>query len=125
MDRTGGSVESVPENKLFLCSELIRISAGGGSKIGNLEIIGPDGCTVTVDTLIAAGSEVRMHCVECPLGKRSCRECRFRGRVKSAQEDSVLGCFVHIEFEGRSWSAEEWRPRHLTSLKSFKAAWDG
>jgi hypothetical protein len=112
----------MPDDELFLCSELVRISAGRGSKIGNLEVIGPQGCTVTVDCPIPAGSEVRMHCVECPLGKKSCTECRFRGRIKSSEDDPVLGCLLQVEFEGRCWSPKEWHPRHLTDVRKLKEA---
>jgi hypothetical protein len=106
----------------FLCSELVRVSAGRTAAIGNLEEISPDGCVVTLDGPVSAGTKVRMRCVECPQGKRNCTECRFRGTVQDQQPVSPLGWVTRIEIEGRMWSEEEWRPRHLTNPKLLKVA---
>lgn len=107
-------------NESFLCSELIRISTGRHVEIGNLEQISAQGCTISTDAVIPAGHEIRMRCLTCPLGKKSCTECRFKGRVQSHDNDPVLGCSIYVEFYGRNWSAEEWRPRHLTNITAVK-----
>ncbi len=112
----------MPDDELFLCSELVRLSAGRTAIVGNLELISSQGCTVTVDMPMPIGSEVRMRCLECPLGKKSCTECVFRGRVKSSEDDPVLGCLMQVEFAGKTWSAEQWHPRHLTDVRKLKEA---
>jgi hypothetical protein len=106
----------VPEDK-FLCSELVKVSAGGIAEIGNLELISPQGCVVTIAAAPPIGARVGIRCVECPLGKKTCTECRFRGRVRGLETDPVLGCLLHVEFEGRTWSLDEWQPRHLTNIR--------
>ena len=100
----------------FLCSELVRLCAPGSAHIGNLEQISRTGCTVFLDDPLPIGTRVWMRCVECPQGKKSCTECRFRGRVEGCDVDPVLGCFVEVEFDGRAWVATEWHPRHLTGI---------
>ena len=62
----------------------------------------------------------RLEWVECPLGKKSCTDCRFRGWVLSHENDPVLGCMIEAEFEGRIWSVEAWHPEHLTGPPSEK-----
>jgi len=110
----------VKEDEVFLCSELVRITAGPRRDFGNLEQISPHGCTVSMDEPLPIGQEVRMCCLACPLGKKSCTECRFRGRVRSSENDPVLGCILQVDFEGRSWSDKEWRPRHLTDVETVQ-----
>ncbi len=107
------------EGDSCLCSELIRVSGGGAVSIGNLEQISPHGCQIAMEAPIATGTAVRMHCVSCPLGKKDCTECRFRGRVLDQETDPQHGCQVRIEFEGRIWTEREWRPRHFTDLKQL------
>jgi len=111
----------VQQDKSFLCSELVRISAGPRRNLGNLEQISPQGCTISMDESLPIGQEVRMRCLACPLGKKSCTECRFRGRVRSSENDPVLGSILQVDFEGRTWSHQEWRPRHLTDIEALKA----
>jgi hypothetical protein len=110
---------------LFLCSELIRLAAGRTAVIGTLVLISPVECTVTVDAPLPAKTPVRMHCLACPLGKKSCSECRFKGKVVNHEMDPTLGCMLRIEFENRMWSRDEWRPRHLTELKLLHPAEGG
>ena len=107
-------------SEFYLCSELVRISADGKVNVGNLEAIAPNGCTVTLESELPAGTVVRMRCLACPLGKKSCTECRFKGRVRCHEDDPALGYLTHVDFEGRIWSAQEWHPRHLTNLSALR-----
>lgn len=102
---------------MHLCSDLIRIFVGRAAAIANLEQISADRCTITMDTPIPAGATVRMECVECSLDKPNCTECRFKGKIESHREDPPLGHTIEIVFEGRKWSEQGWRPRHLTNTK--------
>jgi len=108
------------ENREFLCSELIKVSADETVQVGNLELIHAEGCTVSTPDVLAIGTEIRMQCLECPQGKRVCRECRFDGQVESSQRMGALGSVSEIGFTKRSWSPEEWRPDHLTELGTAK-----
>jgi hypothetical protein len=108
----------MPDSELFLCSQLIRVSTGRTRSIGNLEEIYPDGCTITIEVPPPPiGTQVRMQCIACPQSKKSC-DCRLKGRVRCHENDPVLGCIIQVEFEGRSWSPEEWHPQHLTNIKT-------
>src|SRR5579871_4087241 len=113
---------NVLQDDKFLCSELIQVSAGGKVEIGNLELISSAGCTLTVAAELPVGAVVKIRCLECPLGKKPCKECRFRGKVRHSNVDPVLGCLMDIDFEGRIWSPQEWKPRHLTKVRSVIAA---
>lgn len=104
------------DDKEFLCSELIKVSANQTVQVGNLELIHAEGCTVSTPDTIAVGTKVRMQCLECPQGKRVCSECRFDGQVDSSLEAGALGSVLEIGFKNRNWSPEEWRPGHLTDL---------
>lgn len=104
----------------FLCSQLVRITVGRTVVVGNLEEICEISCTVTLEDSLAIGTEVRMHCVACPLGKKACTECRFRGKVRCLENDPLLGCLLEVEFEGRTWSADDWHPMHLTAVKNLE-----
>ena len=110
----------MPTGKLFLCSQLMRVSTGRGSTIGNLEDIRPDKCTVSVEALPPIGAKITMQCIECPLGKKSCTDCRFTGRVQCHENDPVLGYSMQVEFEGRMWSALQWHPQHLTDINNLR-----
>jgi hypothetical protein len=105
--------ELMESEDLYLCSDLIRITADAAEQIGNLESIAPGGCTVSAPVSIAVGRRVAMQCVECPQGKSACLECQFGGVVRSVEEAGALGCAVKIEFRDRIWSPREWTPRHL------------
>src|SRR5579862_4948201 len=100
----------------FLCSELIQVSTSSLVQIGNLEQICADRCTVLMATPPPVGAIVRMRCLQCPRGRKSCTECRFTGRVRACENDPHLGCFIQVDFHGRAWSAEKWQPGHLTEL---------
>ena len=103
---------------VFLCSQLMRVSSDKAVTIGNVEEIYPDGCTITLDVPPPPiGAQIRMRCISCPLGKKSCTDCKFKGRIRCHENDPVLGCLIHVEFEGRAWSAEEWHPQHLTNVE--------
>lgn len=104
-------------DELFLCSQLMKVSANRTVTIGNLEDICATRCSVAVEEPPPIGARVMIRCLECPLGKKSCTECRFRGLVRSHENDPVLGSLMQVEFEGRIWSAEEWHPEHLTKVK--------
>lgn len=104
------------KNEQFLCSEMVRLTTGRKEKVGNLEKISTNGCTVTMDAAPSVGTQVRMRCLVCPLGRKTCKGCKFNGRVRSKEKDPVLGCIVDVDFQGRTWSAEEWHPRHLTNI---------
>jgi hypothetical protein len=108
------------QSEFYLCSELVRISTGGKVNVGNLEAIAPNGCTVTLESELPAGTVVRIRCMVCPLGKKSCTECRFKGRVRCQENDPALGQLTQVDFEGRTWSAAEWHPRHLTNLSALR-----
>jgi hypothetical protein len=114
----------MPDDERFLCSQLMKVSAGRTVAIGNLEDICETGCTVAIEVPPPIGTQVTMRCIECPLGKKSCTDCRFRGRVRSHENDPALGCFMQVEFDGRVWSSEEWRPEHLTKIKPLARCLD-
>jgi len=109
------------DDELFLCSQLMSVSTGRTVRIANLENISPDGCTLKAEAPPPIGAQVTMRCIACPLGKKSCVDCRFKGRVRGHENDPVLGCFTQVEFEGRTWSPETWHPRHLTKIKKRKS----
>jgi hypothetical protein len=104
------------KNDFFLCSQLVKLTVGRTVVVGNLEEICEGRCTVALEEPLALGTRVRMNCVTCPLEKKSCAECRFRGKVRYRENDPLLGCLMRIEFEGRTWSEVEWRPMHLTNV---------
>jgi hypothetical protein len=105
-----------------LCADLIKLSTGTVSVIGNVEQISTEGCTVVLDVPIAVETPVRMQCVACPQGKKRCTECRFRGKVRAYRDAAPYGYEIQIAFEGRIWSEDEWHPRHLTSISERPAA---
>ena len=105
------------DRDLFLCSQLMKVSASQTTTVGNLEDICATTCTVAVEVPPPIGAQVSIRCIGCPLGKKPCTDCRFRGSVRSHENDPVLGCLMQIEFEGRMWSAEEWHPEHLTKIE--------
>jgi hypothetical protein len=105
------------QDELFLCSQLMKVSSNRAVAIGNLEDICATGCTVAIEGPPPIGAQVTIRCMECPLAKKGCTDCRFTGWVRSHENDPVLGCLMRVEFEGRMWSSEEWRPEHLTKIK--------
>jgi hypothetical protein len=105
------------DSRLFLCSQLMQVSASRTVTIGNLEDICATRCTVAIEVPPPIGAQVTIRCLECPLGKKGCTDCRFRGWVRSHENDPALGCLIQVEFNGRVWSAEEWHPEHLTKIK--------
>jgi hypothetical protein len=106
------------DRKPFLCSELVIISTGTKVTVGNLDSIGVERCTVTLPVPVPIGCCVSMRCLECPKGgRKACGDCRFRGQVRSSANDPVLGHLIHIDFEGRMWSPEEWEPGHLKNVR--------
>jgi hypothetical protein len=109
----------VRDRDLFLCSQLMRVSVGRTVSVGNLEDISPDCCTVTIDAPPPIGAQVTMRCVKCPLGKKSCTDCRFKGTVQCHENDPVLGCLIQVQFQGRVGSPEAWHPQHLTNIKGL------
>ena len=113
------------DGESFLCSQLLRVFAGRAVRTGNLEDICSERCTVLVEELPPIGTRVTIRCIECPNGKKSCTDCRFKGRVRCHQEDPVLGGLMQVEFEGRSWSPEEWHPQHLIPLRDLEEIDDG
>ena len=104
------------DNEFYSCSDLIWVSAPGTTEIANLEQISPSGCALTMPVALPVGNQVKMQCMECPQGKEVCTDCRLKGRVKSHEAVPLLGNLMEVDFEGRNWSAEEWRPRHLTRI---------
>ena len=104
------------DNKASLCSDLILVSARGVHEIANLERIDPNGCELILQRALPVGQRVSLQCLECPAGKKACTECRFKGQIQSREADPLLGNSVRIDFLGRSWSAKEWQPRHLTNF---------
>ena len=108
--------------ELFLCSQLMTVTTRGAVSAGNLEDIGAHRCTLAIETPPPVGAQVTLRCIECPLGKKSCTACRFKGRVRCHENDPVLGCLIQVEFEGRKWSREAWHPQHLTRIKRFTRA---
>jgi hypothetical protein len=104
------------ENQVYLCSELVRISTGRNAAVGNLESITPKGCTLSMPQGPPVGTPIRMQCLECPQGKKSCTECVFRGRVARCTSDVPLGSTVDVHFDGCIWSPQRWHPRHLTDI---------
>jgi hypothetical protein len=106
--------------KLFLCSELVMISTGTKVAAGNLDEIGADRCMVTLPVPIPVGCRVSMRCLECPKGgRKACGDCRFSGQVTSSENDPVVGYLIHINFDGRRWSPEEWEPGHLVDIQAY------
>ncbi|HUX43422.1 MAG TPA: hypothetical protein VMV57_01610 [Terracidiphilus sp.] len=101
------------DSKLFLCAQLVRVIAGRSAEVGQLEQISEHRCVLSVPGGVPVGTTVRMQCLECPAGKRSCRECIFRGRVEYAETDATLGCLLEVEFDGRRWKKDRWQPEHL------------
>jgi hypothetical protein len=114
----------MPDDDFFLCSQLIRVIAGRTVRIGNLEDIRTDRCTVTLEEPPPVGAQVTVRCIRCPQGKKSCTECRFRGRVRCHENDPTLGCLIHVDFEGRLWSPEEWHPQHQTNIRRLGGTTD-
>src|SRR5579862_1336104 len=106
----------------YLCSDLISVTVGCTVFVGNLEQICEGGCSVVLEEPLAIGTQVRMHCVACPLGKAKCAECQFKGKVRCHENDPAIGCLLEIEFEGRTWSSTEWHPRHLTNVDLMRPA---
>jgi hypothetical protein len=93
------------DSRLFLCSELVMISTGTKFTVGNLDSIEAE------------------RCLECPQGgRKACGHCRFKGQVRSLENDPVLGHLIHIDFEGRMWSPEEWEPGHLVNIQAYCSA---
>lgn len=118
---------SLPEVKAmseerYQCSELVKMSTPLGNAIGNLERIAQDDCTIAAETPVPVGTLLKMRCVECPLGKKNCAECRFQGTVQSQESDPVLGCLLRVRFERRKWSPDAWQPRHLTDFHNLARA---
>jgi hypothetical protein len=114
-------IRSMQDRELFLCSQLMRVSQGRTGSVGNLEDICPDSCTITLDEPPPIGAQVTIRCVRCPLGMKSCTDCRFKGTVQCHENDPVLGCLIQVEFQDRVWSPEAWHPQHLTDIKGFSA----
>ena len=117
---------SLPEVKVmfderYQCSELVKFSTPQGSAIGNLERISQEDCTITAEIPVPVGTSLRMRCVECPLRKKNCTECRFQGTVQGQETDPVLGCLLRVRFERRKWSPDAWQPRHLTDFHKLAA----
>jgi hypothetical protein len=108
----------------FLCSQLMRVSEGRTVRIGNLEDICSDGCTITMEVPLPIGTQVTIRCIECPKGKKACTDCKFDGRVRCHEKDPVLGYLTQVEFDGRVWSAEEWHPEHLTKIRPIAPSAD-
>jgi hypothetical protein len=106
------------DRELFLCSQLMRVTTDRTLSVGNLEEIYPRGCTITIEVPPPIGAQVRMRCIACPQGKKSCSDCSLKGRVQCHANDPVLGCLIAVEFEGRSWSPEAWYPQHLINVKA-------
>ena len=108
------------DSKLFLCSELVIVSTGTKFTVGNLDSIEGERCAVTLTTPVPVSCWVSMRCLECPKGgRKACGHCRFRGQVQSSEHDPVLGHLIHIDFEGRMWSPEEWEPGHLVNIQAY------
>lgn len=105
------------ENGTFLCSDLIVVSTERKSEVGNLEVINPTGCTLTMPHALRAGTPVRIQCLECPVCQEHCTECRFEGIVQQRAVKAPYGFSVEVQFAERTWSAKEWRPRHLFCLQ--------
>jgi hypothetical protein len=110
--------------ELFLCSQLMRVSEGRSVSIGNLEDIYSNGCTIRMELPLPIGAQITIQCIGCPQGKRSCTACTFRGRIRGHEHDRVLGCLMQVEFESRIWSSEDWRPKHLTKIKTLARSAD-
>jgi hypothetical protein len=104
------------DHGLFLCSHLMKVSGGRTERIGTLEEIYSDGCAIRIEVPLPIGTQISIRCIECPNGDQSCIDCKFNGRVQSQESDPLLGCLVQVEFAGRIWSAEQWRPEHLTKI---------
>jgi hypothetical protein len=102
---------------LFFCSQLMKVSQGRKASIGNMETIRSDACTITMDVPLSVGTQVTIRCLGCGKGKKSCTDCKFKGRVRSHEDDPGLGFLIQIEFEGSIWSPEKWHPEHLTEMK--------
>ncbi len=68
----------MPNDELFLCSQLMKVSASRTVTVGNLEDICATSCTVAIEVSPPVGTQVTIRCIECPLGKRSCTDCRWR-----------------------------------------------
>jgi hypothetical protein len=108
------------KNNPYFCSELValRVKEAGVNEaevVANLETIDTRGCTVSAEMPVVAGTAVAMQCLECPAGHRSCKSCCFAGRIRSVRQDE-LGVRIEVEFAGRTWGPEQWRPRHLTEV---------
>jgi hypothetical protein len=110
---------STTQNRLFLCSELIKVfTSNGDSLIGNLEEIAPHHCSVLLERPIAEGTQVQIECLGCPTRDRgaTCTKCRFTGQVQAQSAAPEIGPAVDISFHGRQWSRRKWRPQHLTGI---------
>jgi len=106
----------MPNDKLYLCSDLVAVSSASFKEVAQLEMIGPETCCVIMQSPLPVGTRMEMQCLECPRGEESCTRCRFAGHVRENHADPLLGASMRVDFEGRGWSAEEWRPRHLTGI---------
>ena len=104
------------DSKLFLCAQLVRVSAGRSAEVGQLEEISEHRCVLAVPGEIPLGTTVRMQCLECTGGNRSCTKCVFRGHVEYAETDATLGCLLEVQFDGRRWKKDRWKPEHLLPL---------
>jgi hypothetical protein len=103
----------------FLCSQLVRVSAGHGAQIGNLEEISATRCVVVLPYGLPVGTPVRMQCLESPAGTHS-SECVIRGHVECTEANSELGCLLEVEFEKRPWNEKKWKPAHMLPLNPQK-----
>jgi hypothetical protein len=104
------------KDESFLCSELVKVSTGASAEIANLEQINTSSCEVKMQEPLPVGTPVKMQCLECPQHKECCNDCIYFGRVRSHKVDPVLGSSIEVDFEGRNWSAKEWKPRHLLGI---------
>ena len=107
----------MPDEKHFLCSQLVRVSTGRAAEVGNLEEISAAHCVVAVQHGLPAGTHVMMQCLECPAGKHACIECVFRGHVECTESNPEMGCLMEVAFEQSEWSERKWKPLHMVELK--------
>jgi hypothetical protein len=110
------------DDKTCFCSDLVLVSSQDLSEVANLELIGPTGCSITMDAALPTGTLIEMQCMSCPQGEDQCSKCRFKGRVAAREADPRLGNSIQVNFEGRRWSRKEWLPRHLTQLDGAEPA---
>ncbi|HVC46789.1 MAG TPA: hypothetical protein VND90_06050 [Terracidiphilus sp.] len=104
----------------FLCSQLVRVSAGRGAQIGNLEEISATRCVVALQHGLPVGTQIRMQCLDCPAAGQMCTECVFRGRVECTEGNSDLGYLLEVKFERRPWNQKKWKPAHMLPLNPTK-----